>query len=81
MWSLAKGMLDENARSRTTLYTKRDTRKVRPRSVCVLQKGLFSHLAACAPHCTRSATPTRRGGMLGCCAWLPALCEFVLLFC
>jgi hypothetical protein len=29
VWGLAKGMLDENARRRTTLYTKNDTLKVR----------------------------------------------------
>jgi hypothetical protein len=28
VWALAKGMLDENARNRTSLYTKNDTLKV-----------------------------------------------------
>jgi hypothetical protein len=28
VWGLAKGMLDENARNRTSLYTKKDTLKV-----------------------------------------------------
>lgn len=29
VWGIAKGMLDENARKRTSLYTKKDTHKVR----------------------------------------------------
>ena len=29
MWGIAKNMLDENARQRTSLYTKKDTKKVR----------------------------------------------------
>jgi CRAL/TRIO domain len=40
MWGLAKNMLDENARQRTSLFTKKDTKKVR---LHVLTKYLYWH--------------------------------------
>lgn len=64
VWGLAKNMLDENARQRTHLYTKKDTKKARFSAHCMSNPSTFVNVvhtfclrfAALCGRCTQASS-------------------------